>query len=77
MKLFVKIPWVTSKTDNIKDSTKHNNDIIPKSLLGTDLMKPKKVRKNHSGIIFSEVFIGLHDMKDSSWKTKYQKIITK
>jgi len=39
-------------------------------LSGTDLMNPKKNKKNHSGIILSDVLTTLHKIKDSSWKTK-------
>jgi len=53
---------------NIKNTNKDN----PSSLSGTDLIKPKKKRKNHSGIILSDVLTTLHKINDSSWNTKNQ-----
>jgi len=49
---------------------KPNKKQRPKNLSGNDLIKPKKNKKNHSGIILSEVFTTLLTKKDSSWNTK-------
>ena len=50
----------------IKKIRKHK----PKNLSGTDLIKPKKNKKNHSGMILSDVLTILHNIKDSSWNTQ-------
>mgnify|MGYP001609148180 CR=1 FL=1 len=45
---------------------------IPVNLSGIAFIKPKNVRKNHSGIILSDVFDVETISKLSSWKTKNQ-----
>jgi len=40
-------------------------------------MNPKKNKKNHSGIILSEVLTTLHKINDSSWNTTNQPRNTK
>lgn len=42
------------------------NQINPQSLDGTDFKAPKKPKRNHSGIIFEDVFKGSNKIKDSS-----------
>jgi len=61
----------------MKFNTKNINKDKPNNLSGTDLINPKKNRKNHSGIILSEVLTTLHKINDSSWKTKNQPRNTK
>ena len=56
---------------NINPITKKIKKHNPKNLSGTDLINPKKKRKNHSGIILSDVLTTLQIMKDSSWNTQY------
>jgi len=43
-----------------------SNIIIPPSLLGTHFIQANMVKKNHSGIILSDVFVVLYISKDSS-----------
>jgi len=61
----------------MKFNIKKTNKDKPNNLSGTDLIKPKKNKKNHSGMILSEVLTTLHKIKDSSWNTKNQPKNTK
>jgi len=42
------------------------SQINPQILEGTDFKAPKKPKRNHSGIIFEDVFKGSNKIKDSS-----------
>jgi len=55
-----------------KNNKKKSNVIIPPNLSGTAFIKPKKVKKNHSGMTLSLVFITFTISKLSSWNTKNQ-----
>jgi hypothetical protein len=53
-------------TKNSQNSQNSYQSIDPQSLDGTDLKAPKKPKRNHSGIIFEDVFKGSNKIKDSS-----------
>ena len=74
--MYIRCIWIIKKLVIKNIITNNTNTQTPPNLSGKALMNPKKVKKNHSGIILSLVFIMLTISKLSSWKTKVQFINT-